>query len=353
MRRISLALLVVLFLSIAARPATAQTGLPGPPIEVGFDGSLIGPGYDSRRTLAPRVSFNLAPDLMLTARGDALVKRQHLSAFWNEARTFDVELRRPLHQAGAFSVDAIVGIGHTWSQYFSPAYSYRVGSQTVTQPGTVRRLDSSLYVLGFGATQRVGGHLSMHQTVEIMFGTEAPGLVAQFGVDAPLGRYVTRRPGQAAHFGAATLRTGQHVWVTEGNGHEVEGAVGDIDQKSIEVVQRDGRTLMDMNQVQRIEIADSPADGARRGALIGGVGAGLIAALAASSLCEGSCGGEGILIVAAAAGYGAGIGGLWGALVDSLHVGRRTIVDRSTPASLAVAPVLGRQRMGARAVIRW
>ena len=53
------------------------------------------------------------------------------------------------------------------------------------------------------------------------------------------------------------------------------------------------------------------------------------------------------------AGLGTGSGAVIGAIVDSFHVGQRTILERPAAATIAIAPILTPTRKAATVAVRW
>jgi hypothetical protein len=222
----------------------------------------------------------------------------------------------------------------------------------ISEPARTLTTLGPALVFGLGATHRLAGPFRLREDVRIAMHDEGPDLVVSIGLASALGRDVTRRHGQSARVGQATLRTGQRVWIVDENGRHVDGIVGDINAGTLEVWNDSGRSTLDPRHAQRIEIPDSIADGIRNGALIGAAGLGVFGGLLSTSICE--CDdGTAVLIAMALSGYGAATGALVGALSDSLHVGRRAILDRPTGATISLAPMVRGHGAGAMAEIRW
>ncbi|MEO8483461.1 MAG: hypothetical protein ABI634_14710 [Acidobacteriota bacterium] len=347
-------ILILCTVAAALSPATvfAQAGLPGPLVDIGVDASFGTQGGPTARALSPRLTLNFTPDLALTARADAVVTTAGPIPSRVRSQRFVVEVHRTFANIGPLAVEGIVGGGLHRGQFTVPADGPRSGSPAIDQPTRVVTSLGPALMLGVGFAQRVGPHLLLRQDFRFAIHDDGPDAVVSIGVAAPLGRYTTRGRGQVAQVGTGTVRTGQRVWITTDDGAAVEGIVGDIDSRSIEVLHKTGRTAIDLARARRIEVPDSIRDGVRNGAIIGAVGMGVYGAFLARSLCE--CDDQtAVFVTLAIAGYGAGTGVLVGALSDGLHAGRRTILDRSTVARVTITPVFTRSHAGVAAAIRW
>ena len=68
---------------------------------------------------------------------------------------------------------------------------------------------------------------------------------------------------------------------------------------------------------------------------------------------EGCDGGDVLVINGAFIGMGAGVGAATGALADGLRERRVPLYRRTGSTGVTLAPIVGGQRLGGRAVIRW
>jgi hypothetical protein len=253
------------------------------------------------------------------------------------------------------AIQGIAGVGLRAKRDYRPKYGLVSGRPNTTFGQVADHVDQIRLVglMGLGAVQRAGTALEFREDFRLSVDSGGLDIGVSTGITIPVGRYQTRAPGQSGVVGTRRVRTGQHVWVTQSDGLVVEGAIGDLTPSAMEIVRRDGRTSVEMLRVRKVEIPDSLGDGIARGTLIGTVGFGVYGALIASALCECDDLGTAAGLTIVFAGMGAGGGALIGALSDSLHVGRRVILDRSTGAAVSVAPLFGRNRTGAVAAIRW
>jgi hypothetical protein len=346
--RLLLALLVLTAADV--HPAFAQAGLPGPLVDVGFDAVATASATAGGIAWSPRVTLNPTPDLAVTFRGSAITDDRR--SYRRQATTIEAEVHHQMAHLGALAVDGIVGAGLRHKREFRPDYAF--------DPATGQFGQVSDYIdryrpaghFGAGVVERVGRRAELRQDVRVGLHADGIDMSLAMGITLPLGTYITRPADQSAQVGRSRLRTGQRVWITQDDGSTIDGQVGDITAAAIEVLQPSGRASVDMARVRRVAIPDSIRNGARLGAIVGGIGLGTYGVFIARSLCE--CRDDSSLVVAMAfAGLGTGGGALIGAIVDSFHVGRRTILDRDASASVTVAPMLTRSRAGAMATIRW
>lgn len=345
------------FAAIVLTAATAfgQAGLPGPLVEIGVDGTATLSPEVSGRALTPRITWKLRQELDLTLRGDATALHDRNRSYASSARLFNLELHQQMARRGALALQGIAGVGLRAQRDYRPKYGLVPGRSNPTFGQVADHVDQIRLVglMGLGAVQRAGSALEFREDFRLSVDSGGLDIGMSTGITIPVGRYQTRAPGQSEVVGTRRVRTGQHVWVTQSDGVVVEGAIGDLTPSSMEIVRRDGRTSVEIVRVRKVEIPDSLRDGSVRGTLIGAAGFGVYGALIASAICEcddlETAAGLTILF----AGMGAGGGALIGALSDSLHVGRRVILDRSTGATISVAPLFGHNRRGAIAAIRW
>jgi hypothetical protein len=340
---------------LTAANAFGQAGLPGPLVEIGVDGTATLSPEVSGRALTPRITWKLKPELDLTLRGDATALRDHNPPYASRAQLFNLEVHQQMAHRGAVALQGIAGVGLRVQRDYRPKYGLVPDRPNTTLGQVADHVDQVRLVglMGLGAVQRAGSALEFREDFRLSVDSGGLDIGVSTGITIPVGRYQTRAPGQSEVVGTRRVRTGQHVWVTQSDGVVVEGVIGDLTPSAMEVVRRDGRTSVEIVRVRRVEIPDSLRDGIVRGTMIGAAGLGVYGAFIASALCECDDLGTAAGLTVVSAGMGAAGGALIGALSDSLHVGRRAILDRSTGAGLSVAPLLGRNRAGAIASIRW
>jgi hypothetical protein len=351
MRALPAASAAIIVLTMS-RLAFAQGGLPGPLVDVGVDGSLAVQQGLGQAALAPRLTLHPSALTALTIRVDAAVSDQRGQGSRVRSQRFVVELHRTFATLGPMTVDGIAGAGVHRGRYAVPAFGDRVGSEVAT-PGTRELVRiGPAWTMGLGTTERVGTRLLLRQDFRLAVHDDGPDAVMSVGLAVPLGQYVARRSGQVARLDRGSLRTGMRVWITDARGDIVTGVVGDVNATTVEVVQPTGRRSIAFADARRVEVPDSIRDGLRNGAIAGGIGFGIYGAFVGQSLCE--CDDDAVGVAVAIAAYGAAGGALVGALSDSLHVGRRVLVERSGgDRSVGILPVLTRHGVGAAAIVRW
>ncbi len=340
---------------LTASTAFGQAGLPGPVVEIGVDGTATLSPEVSGRAVTPRITWKLKPELDLTLRGDATVMRDRVGPHTSRARLFNLELHTQMAHRGPAALQGIVGVGLRAQRDDRPKYGWVPNRPNPTFGQIDDHVDQVRVValMGLGVAQRAGPALEFRQDFRLSVDSSGLDIGVSAGVTVPVGRYETRAAGQSAVVGTRRLRTGQRVWVTQPDGVVVAGTIGDLTPSLMEVLRRDGRTSVDIDRARTIEIPDGIRDGTLRGLLIGAGGFGVYGAFIASAICECDDLDTAAGLTLLFAGMGSGGGALVGALSDSLHVGRRAILNRSTGAGLTITPAFGRGRMGAQAVFRW
>jgi hypothetical protein len=348
--RVLLALLPLVLVPVAA--AHAQSGLPGPFMDVGVDVLATASSSASGISWSPRVTLNPTPDWAVTVLGSVVTDVD--APYRRRATTIGAEFHHEMALAGPVVVEGIAGAGFRHTRKFRPEYG-PISSPDGGRFGVVSDhadLYSATGVFGAGLVERLGSHAELRQDFRITGHSEGLDASVTVGVTVPIGRYSTRRAGQSAHIGSARLRTGQRIWVTRADGRTLEGYAGDVSPATIEVLQQSRTTSIDMAEIQRVAVPDGIGDGLTRGALIGGASLGIFGGIISRALCE--CrDGTAITVAMTLAGLGAGSGALIGAIADSFHAGRRTIFDRAAGTTTTIAPIVTRSQLGAAAAIRW
>lgn len=154
---------------------------------------------------------------------------------------------------------------------------------------------------------------------------------------------------QSAAVAAASVRTGETLWVTTNGGTELKGSVVSSSSTSVTLSTAADMVTLPLMEVRRIEVRDSLTNGALIGALIGGgISAG--AGITLDRDCDGQCGNWGAITRFIA--VGAGAGALAGMGIDALI--RREIQPSSwTSRSVAIVPTLSKTHRAVRLVVRW
>jgi hypothetical protein len=350
MRLIPTVIVAAIVIVLGARSARAQAGLPGPLVDVGVDGVAAASAFAGGRTWSPRITFNFTPDVALAIR--AIHLDDDRRPFRTEATTIEAEAHRQIAHVGPLAIQGLAGFGVRRRRDFTPRYALDPATGRLGPVSDHVDRDTVVGIFGAGVVQRVGAALELRQDLRVAIQGDGIEMSLAAGVTVPLGRYVTRRAGQSAQIGGYRLRTGQQVWITQDDGTTIEGHVGDISSSSIEIIRASGRVVVETSHASRIAIPDSIRNGARNGAWIGGLGLGVYTAILATSICE--ChDGTAVILPMLFGGLGTGSGALIGAIVDSFHVGQRTILERPATATIAIAPILTPTRRAAAVAVRW
>jgi hypothetical protein len=341
---------VIVVIVIGARSAHAQAGLPGPLVDVGVDGVATASAFSGGRTWSPRVTFNFTPDVALTLR--ALRLDDDRTPLRRQATMLEAEAHRQIAHVGPLAVQGLAGFGVRRRRDFTPRYAVDTATGRFGPVSDHTDRDMVVGVFGAGIVERMGAAVELRQDLRVAIQNDGVEMSLAAGVTVPLGRYATRRGGQSTQIGRVRVRTGQQVWITRDDGTTIDGHVGDISSSSIEIVRASERVVVDMRHANRIAIPDSIRNGARNGAWIGGLGLGVYTAIIATSICE--ChDGTAVVLPMLFAGLGTGSGALIGAIVDSFRVGQRTILERPSAATVAIAPILTPTRRAAAVAVRW
>jgi hypothetical protein len=146
------------------------------------------------------------------------------------------------------------------------------------------------------------------------------------------------------------LRAGQRVWVTTLDGRETSGEVVRVDSDGLAIRSRDASSYVSLTSIKRIETPDPIGNGIRNGAIIGTVAAVTPVALLLNAYGDCPCENT-VPVVTGVAALGGGVGAIAGAVIDSLHEGRRTLYENTRGRHLTVSPLVTLNRAGA--IIRW
>lgn len=255
----------------AASPVYAQPTPPDTPrFEVGIDAAVAGPdgGFDerARAILAPRLTTHLTSRTALSVSGDLFTTRRTIGESWADSRVLMAEMQRALVRTRRVSMVGVVGGGMGWTRTFQPEYSYLVWNEPVVVPASTRVDSAPEFTLGLGVEQRIAPRLALRQDIRAVIG-EVSEFRATLGVVVPIGRYPER-------FAPLLTRSGERP--------------------------------------------DSLRNGTTIGAAIGAAAMATFVGFLGNLLCEGDCddlSGP----IALGAGYGAGIGALGGAIIDSFR----------------------------------
>lgn len=334
-----------------------QAGVPGPAVEVGASLAVATSDWLTdvpRVSLAPRLTVNLTERTAVAVWGDVFSPKQYFDAYWQDEYRGGIEARRLLYGDGALRVSGLAGAYVQRHRIYNPPFTFPGQDPRFNIPESLGVWWRPAFSLGLGLNQRLSPQLDLHEDVRVVLSDEAAEFHAQVGVSMPFRRYPSEPVTRTTAYGPTTLRTGQHVWVTDTQGRETEGALAIVDGDRLEVVTGTGRITFTRPDISRLAIADSLVNGTSIGAIVGGAGmAGLLSFIAAV-LCEEDCTGmvPAFLIGGAT---GVGVGAVSGALLDSLRDRPRVVYGSPAPSARAVtvAPYLTRDARGARLRITW
>ena len=344
-------------LVVGASPAAArQAGVPGPVVEVGASAAVALPDIDpsdARVAWAPRLTMNLSGRDAVSVTADVVLSKQYFgSGSWEDTWRTGVEAERLLHGDGRLRVSALAGAGLQRFRLYRAAYALpgRDGPEEV--PASLTETWRPAFSFGLGLGQRLAPQLELREDVRLVLAERGSEVQFQLGLDVPIGRYPSAPVERSSAYGQLELRTGQHAWITDASGNEVEGAIGAIDDDRVEIVTGSGRVSFPRADITRLAIPDSLANGVRWGAIVGGSTAAGFTVFLVSVFCDDDCD-DAAPAILAGAGYGAGVGALTGALVDSLWERQRVVASNVPARHVRIVPLLARDAQGARVHVAW
>jgi hypothetical protein len=263
-----------------------------------------------------------------------------------------VQVRRSLHTFGGGSLYGGLGVAFG-------AHTFREPPFPGLTPGFSFRSHSAGPSFSFGGELEVAPYLALRGETQYVLSDDS---VLRFtgGASVPLGgrypgRGVTIDAPSLARTPIARLRSGQSVWITTADGREYHGEVASRAPDSLTLRHPGGATAIATSDIDRIEAPDTLTNGILVGMGSGGTAGAVLGGIIGDLVCEESsgCAVIGALFVG---GMGAGIGGLVGAIADSVRDNRRPIYDRRGPrtgARLFFSPVVSRDVAGVTGTVRW
>lgn len=167
--------------------------------------------------------------------------------------------------------------------------------------------------------------------------------------------------GPAGQVGDLTrLRPGTAVWVTTIDRRAHAGTLVTASSEAVEIAAHGTVVRLPLPDVWSVDVRDPVGNGARIGALAGGISsAGWAVLLAYGMRCESNCGdyslARDIATTAAVFGaIGAGVGAATGALIDRMHGRRRVYGAVGGPRpEVAILPRVGPAGTGVHVILRW
>ena len=345
-----LILAVVFLAGVAARDASAQSAAP--PVELGLDVST---------TLLPeRPGLQWGPRLAINFDGHNAVQfttsLQNLSPqndfYQIETDLYLAAYRRLVHASGPVRVSATLGGGFERTVIVTPAQTF--GNPQVTFPATRGVEVLPVFTTGAAVDFRLGRRAAIVLESSFLLSDTLGGRFSG-GLVVPIGSY-PHGPGKlSSSVPWAKLDPGERAWVTTGDGREVDGEVVDRSETRLILRTRTGTSTFTAGDVRAIDTTDPIRNGTAIGAGVGASAMVLPSVFATLVFCsEENCGAGHVLwINGLLIGMGAGIGASAGALVDSLRARRVPLYRRGNAPSVSVAPIIGKDRLGGGAVIRW
>ena len=332
---------------VAVRDADAQTAAP--PVELGLDvsahvsrgGFHQGPrlvvNFDGRNSLQITASLE-----KLSSHDDARIKTDWYVAAY----------KRLVFAAGPVRVSTTLGGG--LERTVIVTFPTTFGDPPVTFAGS-RGVEFRLAVTSGGAIDfRLGSRAAIVLESSVVV-TEV--LNARFagGLIVPIGPYSSGPRRLASTVPWAKLDAGEFAWVTTADGCEIEGEVVGRSAATLSLRTPAGLVALAADDVRAIDTTDPIRNGTVLGMKVGGLGSLALSIPVTLLYCafEGCDGGDVLIINGAFIAMGAGVGAATGALADSLRERRIPLYRRMGSSGVMLTPIVGGQRLGGRAVLRW
>jgi hypothetical protein len=343
-RRCSLALSAT-FLLFGRQADARQLAFDKAKVEAGFQVAGLVQGEAPGFAFGPRVTFNLDRHTAIDLTADL---RTTSSPSPTTLKVFFFDVRRTLHETPNGAFFATIGIAGGTRRDGWPEYRYVNNQLEISADHPVRSFN-----VGIGAQRAAGAHLALTWQLQYTMGAEYAGLRAVFGATLPLSP-VKRRPDSRAERPAefSGVPAGQTAWVTMADGVEWIGEVLNVTTTSIQLRRDDGAVALPLADVRLIKAPDSAKNGAKRGAIAGAL-LGIPGFFAGYAFCE-EGGGCAVAFGLLTGGIGAGIGAVFGVLIDSFMEGQRVVYDASKPKGRPkLAPIVAPHAVGLGGTIQW
>lgn len=151
--------------------------------------------------------------------------------------------------------------------------------------------------------------------------------------------------------GRSEAAKGQKVRVTVADGSRRTAVFVSLSDSALVIRDTGGDVTMPLSSVRRVERVSHEV---RSGALVGLGGGFILGMILCAPGDESSCGPEVIYSGLIGGGIGAGIGAALGAVMKGRHADRRILYQSAAPAAtVAIAPVAGRRRIGVMVRVGW
>lgn len=345
------------FLAMLVGRSSGEAGQTvSPAVEIGAHAGVLGNDAGIGRLVGPRVVFHLAPKIALAGSFDVERRTGRVSGQSTDSRAVYLQLKRTVYASRTFTASALLGGGITDERLNYPTLLFETGTGTTTLRPAVTRRSGPAAIGGIALDWTLAEHIAIFTEAEVVVPRQAAGVRLAVGVSTPIGRFSRRpaRPSFAIRHPFARLSVDDDVWITTSDGRQIAGIVKSLAAAAVEVSSPSGLQTVAAAAVRKIDVADPISDGAVRGALVGGLGAGVPAIVYLTALCANEgCHDSGIGLGLTIAAGGALFGGLGAAIADSLIKGRRTIYESTSPSPVQVVPVIGRRAAGIGVAINW
>lgn len=279
------------------------------------------------------------------------------------AREFSAHWRQTVFISKRFRIFGVLGVGRNrvvrnvpefrGHGQVIPAYTF-VSSEFVAHFGPAVQVELTPWLSLRGDLRGTLGERD--SGVNVMVGAVIP-IRRSGGGDPPRGpASATAIPAAKPKTAGSTLppadwrgvKPGREVWVTTNTG-SLHGEVTAVSDSSLSISEQDREVTIRLDQVRWVEGRDGLRNGFLIGMIPGAVAGGLSAYSAASGIC-GSCTINESAWILPGAVVGAAVGGLLGAMVDSLIPGRQTLFRGSTT---VVTPVITPTGKAINVAIGW
>lgn len=341
----------VLLLGLASS-ALARQASEGPRLDVGAS-VAVRASSDARQGFSPRVTWNVTDQTALEGFADISHEVSTARGSGPARVVLFGQLKRRLMHTAVGNLFAVAGMHVSYWRRPSGGLSLTTpdGTTTFSNGSRTRHDWWSGVSIGGGHEVPIGRRLIVRADAQFGTTNDGPLVRTSIGAAVRLGWRERRPATPGTQAGVPRSRTAGHVvWVTMFDGRELKGRLTASGSGTLDLSQADGVTTIALAEIRQIESTDSLSDGARRGALVGGLGLGILAyrAFLNSSESDGAPV-AGIML----GGIGAGLGALGGAMVDSFVEGRQVVYRAPARPTLTIAPLVSRQANGVIAHLAW
>ena len=307
-------------------------------------------------TWSPRVTLNLTH---LTAlEGTADIMKSFAEPYEGGTRTssrgYAAHWRQTLLTSGRWQIFGVLGAGINRVEQNYPEFILQGRDGPEVRPAFTFVDTEPVVHFGPAVQVEMAPWLALRGDVRLTIGDNNGGVRGIVGGVIPLGRFrAGARPTGSTPVLAAWQRVkpGKEIWVTTDTGALVHGEIAAFSNNTLTVRQHHRDVTIGLEDVRLVEGRDSLKNGFFIGAGSGAIAGGLLFGWAASVFCESEpCDDvEGFAIVLGAA-SGVAIGGLLGAMVDSLIPGRQALYERT---GIRLRPVVSPETKRVDVTFNW